>query len=400
MILKNGWIIENNQLVKKDILIENGIITKIENQIEALADALDVEGCLVMPGATDVHVHLREPGFSHKETIKTGTMAAAKGGFTTILAMPNLSPVPDCYEHLQLELEKINADAVVHVYPYGSLTKGEKGTELADLEYLYSHTCAISDDGVGVNNISLLEKAMAHAAQRGYLIASHAEDSVNSKLSQGEYVAVRREIELAKKYRCRYHFCHLSTKESFMAVKEARRLGYQNITCEVTPHHMFLNEAMIKDGNWKMNPPLRSEEDRLATLEALLDGTASMIASDHAPHSESEKSKPYEECPNGILGLETSIPIVYTNLIQTKKATYSDFLRWFVDAPNQIFRLPKNQLAVGFPADITCLDISKSRVYRKEEIASIGKNSPYIGMKLTGFPRYTLLSGKIVWSQL
>ncbi len=182
-----------------------------------------------------------------------------------------------------------------------------------------------------------------------------------------------------------------------MAVKEARRLGFQNITCEVTPHHLFLNETMIKDGNWKMNPPLRSEENRLATIEALLDGTASMIASDHAPHSELEKTRPYEECPNGILGLETSIPLVYTNLIQTKKASYSDFLRWFVEAPNQIFGFPEHRLAVGFPADITCLDISKSRVYRKEEIVSIGKNSPYIGMTLTGFPRYTLLAGTIVW---
>ncbi|MDE5714522.1 MAG: dihydroorotase [Anaeroplasmataceae bacterium] len=397
MIIRNGWIVENNQLIKKDIYIKDGYIQKVQEEILDLDEEIDARGCLVMPGAVDVHVHLREPGYSYKETIFTGTSAAAKGGITEILAMANLNPCPDSLKNLFIEQKLIEQNAVVHVHPYCALTKNEKGEELADLPQLCKHVYGISDDGVGVNQISLLEEAMQIALKENKIIASHAEDSVDSKLPKGEYIAVKREIEMAKRIGCRYHFCHLSTKESFDEIRKARKEGYTNITCEVTPHHLLLNEEMIKDGNWKMNPPLRSEENRLATVEALLDGTVSIIASDHAPHSEEEKSKVYEDCPNGIIGLETMLPLIYTYFIQTKKATFDDFLNWFIYNPIQIFGLPKRKLESGYVADLTILDISNFRKYKKEEILSLGKNTPFLNWELTGFAKYTIQNGKIIW---
>ena len=398
MILKNGLVIENNQLVKKDILIKDGSIQEISDNIDG-DNILDVSNLLIIPGAVDVHVHLREPGYTHKETIKSGTLSSAKGGVTTIMAMPNLNPTPDCLDNLNVELECIKKDALVNVYPYAAVTKGQRGLELANLSELAGNVYAITDDGVGVNNIPLLVEAMKFAKEHNIVIASHAEDLVDSKLPQGEYVAVRREIELAKEIGCKYHFCHLSTKESFEAVRKAHEEGYTNITCEVSPHHLFLNSSMIKDGNWKMNPPLREESDRLATIKALLDGTATVIASDHAPHSEEEKSQEYSKCPNGIIGLETMIPLVYTNLIKTGIATHEDFLNWLVYNPIRIFNLPKRSLSVGSVADIAILDIDNYRSYSKEEILSMGKNTPFIGMKLTGFIKYTLVNGKLVWQE-
>lgn len=398
MILKNGLIIENNNLVKKDILIDNGIILEISDEING-ENIINIDGLLVIPGAVDVHVHLREPGYSHKETIKTGTLSAAKGGVTTVMAMPNLNPTPDNLENLNYELELIKKDAVVNTYPYAAVSLGQKGIEAARFSELVGKVYAITDDGVGVNNIDILVSAMKFAKEHNIVMASHAEDTVDSKLPQGEYVAVRREIEYAKQIGCKYHFCHMSTLESFEAIRQARSEGYTNITCEIAPHHLFLNETMIKDGNWKMNPPLRSEANRLATLNALLDGTACMIASDHAPHTKEEKSQEYEKCPNGIIGLETMIPLVYTNLIKTNIASHEDFLNWLVYNPIKVFNLPERKLEVGYPADLAILDINNYREYKEDEILSMGKNSPFIGMKLTGFCKYTIVKGKIVWQE-
>ena len=400
MILKNGLIIENNQLVKKDIRISGGFIRNVADNLSfSNEEVIDIDGLLVIPGAVDVHVHLREPGFTHKETIKSGTMSAAKGGVTTIMAMPNLNPTPDNLENLNYELELIKNSSVVNTYPYAAVSKGQKGIEAANFNELVDKVYAITDDGVGVNNLDILVEAMKFAKEAGIVMASHAEDAVDSKLPQGEYVAVRREIEYAKQVGCKYHFCHMSTAESFEAIRQARSEGYTNITCEVAPHHLFLNEEMIKDGNWKMNPPLRSEANRIATLNALLDGTACMIASDHAPHTAEEKSQEYAKCPNGIIGLETMIPLVYTNLIKTNIATHEDFLNWLVYNPIKVFNLPERKLEVGYPADLAILDINNYREYREEEILSMGKNTPFIGMELTGFTKYTIVNGKIVWQE-
>ena len=395
--IKNGLILVNNELVKRDIQIKDGKIFAIKESLEELGEVIDVKGAWIINGATDVHVHLREPGFTHKETIESGTRASAKGGVTTCLAMPNLNPCPDSLDNLNVELECIKKDAVVNVYPYGAVTKGQKGLELASLDEIKDKVIAFTDDGVGVNNIELLIKAMEFAKEYNMVIASHAEDTVNGKLPEGEYVAVRREIELAKKIGCKYHFCHMSTKESFEAIRKAQLEGYTNITCEVAPHHLVLNETMIKDANWKMNPPLRSEENRLETIKALLDGTACMIASDHAPHSEVEKSQEYDKCPNGILGIETMLPIVYTYFIDNGLATHKDFIDWFVTNPNKVFNLKEKKIEVNEEADLVALDIVNERIYTKEEILSKSKNTPYIGMKLKGFPILTILNDKVVW---
>ena len=396
--IKNGYVLEGNNLVLKDLYIADDVIIKVGENLEVMGELVDAKGGFIMPGATDVHVHMREPGYSHKETIHTASMGALKGGVTTCLAMPNLNPCPDSLEKLNVELEIIERDGLVNIYPYGAVTVAQKGMDLADLESFKDKVCAITDDGVGVNNIDLLVKAMKFAKENDMVIASHAEDSVNGKLPEGEYKAVIREIELAKEIGCKYHFCHMSTKESFEAIKKAQEEGYP-ITCEVAPHHLILNESMIKDANWKMNPPLRDEENRLETVKALLSGVACMVASDHAPHSEEEKSREYDKCPNGILGLETMLPVVYTHFVKTGMATLKDFVSWFVDNPNKVFNLGERKIEVGYPADITILDLDNKHVYTKDEIVSLSKNSPYIGMEFYGFPILTMVSGKVLFKK-
>ena len=396
MIIKNGYVIIDNKLVKKDVEITGNIISKIDDNIEGL-EVLDATDCLIMPGAFDGHVHLRQPGFEYKETILSGTKAAAKGGVTSILTMPNLNPCPHNLENLKVQQDIIDKDSVVNAYPSAAVSVNEKGQEMSDLENLCKKVIAITDDGVGVNNIEILTKAMEIAKKYDVVMASHAEDSVNGKLPEGEYNAVRREIELAKKIGCRYHFMHMSTKESFEAIKEAQKQGYTNITCEVAPHHLLLNSSMIKNGNYKMNPPLREESNRLETVKALLDGTACIIASDHAPHSFEEKNKEYDQCLNGIIGIETMLPLIYTHFIKTNKASLNDFVNWFVNNPRKLFKLDERRIEEGYIADIAVLDIKNVRKYTDEEILSLSHNCPYIGMEMTGFARYTLVNGKIVW---
>ena len=398
ILIKNGLVVENNKLIKKDILIENDKIIKIASSIENNNyECIDASDSLVMPGAIDVHVHLREPGYEKKETILTGTKSAAKGGFTAIMAMPNLNPCPDNLENLLIEENLIKRDALVNVYPYGAVSVNEGDKNLANIDSFYNRVYAISDDGRGVNNLELLEKAMKLALKYNLVIASHAEDNVYKYAPEGEYVAVRREIELAKRIGCKYHFCHMSTKESFEAIRKARNEGYTNITCEVAPHHLVLNETMIRDANYKMNPPLRSEENRKATVEALLDGTAMVLASDHAPHTIEEKSKAYNECPNGIIGLETMIPIVYTSFVKNGLISLDRFLDLLVYNPMKIFNLPKYGMYEGSIANIAILDINNPHTYTVDEILSKGKNSPFIGNTYYGFTKYTILNGKIIY---
>lgn len=403
LLIKNGKIIENNKLVNKDILIEDDKIIKIENSINENEckniQVLDASDCLVMPGAVDVHVHLREPGFTHKETIKTGTLSCAKGGITSIMSMPNLNPCPDCLDNLKVQLDCINKDSVINVYPYGSVSVNEEDKKLSNIDEIHSFVYGLSDDGRGVNNIELLKQAMILAKKYDLTIASHAEDIVYKYSEKGEYIAVEREIELVKEIGCKYHFCHMSTKQSFEAIRKAQQEGFNNITCEVSPHHLVLNKTMIKDSNYKMNPPLRDESDRLATVNALLDGTACMIASDHAPHSEEEKSQDYDKCPNGIIGVETMIPIIYTEFVKTGLISLDRFLDILVYNPIKIFNLPKRDLKEGNIADIAIIDINNKHQYSKEEILSKGKNSPFIGNSYYGFTKYTIVNGEVIYKK-
>lgn len=398
ILIKNGYIVYKDNLIKKDILIDENKIIKMEETLNYECEIIDATGCLIMPGAVDVHVHLREPGFEYKETIKSGTLSCAKGGVTSIMSMPNLKPCPDCLKNLKVQTDIIERDAVVNVYPFGSVTVNEEDKVLSNIEEMKDFVYGLSDDGRGVNNLELLEQAMVLAKKYDLTIASHAEDNYYKYSREGEYVAVLREIELAKKIGCKYHFCHMSVKESFDAIRKAQQEGY-NITCEVAPHHLVLNKEMIKDANYKMNPPLRSEEDRIATVNALLDGTACMIASDHAPHSEEEKSLEYDKCPNGIIGIETMIPIIYTEFVKKGLIGLNRFLDILVYNPIKVFNLPERDLNVGSVADITVIDIENSHKYTKEEILSKGKNSPFIGNSYYGFPKYTFVNGELVYKK-
>lgn len=399
ILIKNGLIIENNRLVKKDILIKDNLIKQIEDVIDIDCEIIDASNSLVMPGAVDVHVHLREPGFVNKETIKTGTLSAAKGGITSIMSMPNLNPCPDSLQHLNVQLELIKKDACVNVYPFASVSVNEEDKIISDIDQVADSVYGLSDDGRGVNNLELLEEAMKKALKYNLTIASHAEDNFYKYDRLGEVVAVLREIELAKKIGCKYHFCHMSVKESFDAIRKAQQEGFTNITCEVSPHHLMLNENNIKNANFKMNPPLRLETDRLATIEALLDGTACMVASDHAPHTKEEKSLEYDKCPNGIIGLETMIPIIYTHFVKTNLISLDKFLDILVYNPIKVFNLPKRDLKVGYPADVAILDIESEHEYTIDEILSKGVNSPFIGNKYYGFTKYTIVNGKIVYKK-
>lgn len=399
ILIKNGKIIKDNKLVKKEILIDDNKIIKIEDCINSDCEVIDASGCIVMPGAVDVHVHLREPGFPEKETIKTGTLSCAKGGVTSIMSMPNLNPCPDNMDNLQIQLDIINTDAVINVYPFGAVTVNEQDKELANIDEIHSFVYGLSDDGRGVNNLDILKQAMILAKKYNLTIASHAEDNYYKYAKEGEYIAVEREIELAKEIGCKYHFCHMSVKESFDAIRKAQNEGYNNITCEVSPHHLILNKEMIENSNYKMNPPLRDETDRLATVSALLDGTACMVASDHAPHTEKEKSQEYDKCPNGIIGVETMIPIIYTYFVKTNKISLNRFLDILVYNPIKVFNLPERDLQVGSVADIAIIDIENEHKYTKEEILSKGKNSPFIDKSFYGFTKYTLVNGEIIYKK-
>lgn len=396
MLLKGGKVLTCGALVKRDVLIREGVIADIGENLSD-DEVVDVSGCWVRPGAVDVHVHLRQPGYQHKETIYSGTRSAAKGGVTTLMAMPNLIPVPDCEENLRFERDIINREAVVRVYPFASVTRGEKGVSLSAFNELAPLVKGFSDDGVGVNDLGLLRIAMARIKELGSIIASHAEAAGCEDSAEAEYKAVARELGVLNEMGCRYHFCHLSTKQSFDLIRRAQSMGI-DVTCEVTPHHLFLCNEDGKSANYKMNPPLRSREDMLATLAALLDGTATMIATDHAPHTREEKAKPLVIAPNGIIGLETLLPLVYTKLVATGVITYEEMVNLTTVNPAKRFGLVYCDMSIGSIADVTALDIENEAVYTEEEILSASVNSPFIGQKLTGFPKLTLVGGRMVYN--
>lgn len=399
MLLKNGKILIGEELCSSDILIgTDGTIEAIGKNLTDKGEIYDLKGGFVIPSAVDVHVHLREPGYEYKETVKSGTLASAKGGVGTIMPMPNLSPCPDSVEHLKVQTEIIARDAVVKCYPFASVTVGEKGEELSDLNALAPLVKAFTDDGKGVNNLPLLRKAMEIAKANDLVIASHAEAENLGTSREAEIVAVKREIEMAKEVGVKYHFCHISTRDAYEYIRKAKKEGY-DITVEACPHHLILSDKDIKDGNTKMNPPLRSLDDMLATVEALLDGTVDMLATDHAPHAKEEKGE-YAKSLNGIIGLETFLPSIYTYFVRTGKLSYSRFVELISTSPAKRFSLPVPEIKVGAKANLAVLDIENEREYTEEEILSLSKNSPFIGYKLYGFNKLTLVDGKVAYENL
>ena len=403
IILKNVRIIKDNNLVKTNIQIEDDKITLI-NEIICVKDKdakiIDCKNMLAIPGAIDVHVHFREPGFEYKETIKTGSMASAKGGYTVVMPMANLNPVPDNLEALKMEQDIIDKDAVIKCYPYMSLSKGQKDLELADIDLMHDKVIAISDDGHGVNNLELLKEAMIKAKKYNLVISSHSETEKTAKVPEGEYEAVQREALLAQEIGCKYHFCHVSTEQSVEAVREAKKKGFTNITCEVAPHHLIFDESYATTPNYKMAPPLRSRHDVEMVRQGLIDGTIDVVATDHAPHSDEEKSREYNKCPNGIIGIENALPIIYTEFVKTNLISYERFLDLFVRNAQKIFNIPKYGIYEGSKANIALLDIDNPHTYTKEEILSKSHNSPYVGTTYYGYNHLTIYEGKIVYEDL
>ncbi len=364
----------------------------------------------VFPAFCDVHVHFREPGFSYKETIRTGSLAAAHGGYTDVCTMPNLNPVPDCREAMELQLARIRESAVIRVHPYAAITVGERGERLADLEGLAPLCIAFSDDGKGVQRDELMREAMARARDLGKVIAAHCED--NRLLRSGyihdgayakahghrgicaesEWGPIARDLKLAKETGCRYHVCHVSTAESVALIRRAKEDGV-DVTCETAPHYLLLSENDLQeDGRFKMNPPLRREEDRQALLDGLRDGTIDMIATDHAPHSAAEKSRGLEGSLMGVVGLETAFPALYTGLVRTGILSLETLIDKMALAPRKRFGIPMT-------TDFCVYDLKKSYEIDPETFLSMGRSTPFAGTTVYGENLMTICGGKAVWQK-
>lgn len=419
ILLKNGrQINESNELVAVDLLVKDGIIIEMTECIENTeAQVYDLAGKLVSPGLIDVHVHLREPGYERKETIETGTKAAARGGYTMIAAMANTIPVPDSMENVTYIEGLLQQSAQVRVFPYAAITLGERGQEIVDVEAL-SETSILgfSDDGRGIQEAGVMYQAMQRAKAVNKPIVAHCEDDsllFGGYLHDGEYAKanghrgilsvsesaqIARDIMLAQATGVHYHICHISTKESVELVRFAKAQGI-NVTAEVSPHHLILCDTDIvnDDPNFKMNPPLRADADRIACVQGLLDGTIDVIATDHAPHHEDEKAWGIETAPFGIVGLETAFPLMYTTFVKTGKMTLKQLIDCMSTKPATIFNLPYGKLEVGAVADITIIDLDKEMEIDSTQFLSKGKNTPFNGYRVAGWPVMTLVGGKVVY---
>ena len=418
-LLQNAQLLSSGGVFRAaDVLLSGGRIVSIGDRISCPADAvsIDLHKAVLFPGFVDVHVHLREPGFSYKETIRTGTLAAAHGGFAHVAAMPNLDPVPDCAAALAVQRAIIEKDALVHVHPYGAVSVGEKGERLADLDGLAPGVIAFSDDGRGVQSESLMREAMMQCRRLGKILAAHCED--NSLLhggyihdgayarahghrgicSESEWGPITRDLRLAEETGCAYHVCHVSTKESVALIRAAKRRGV-DVTCETAPHYLtFTDEDLQEDGRFKMNPPLRAREDRDALIEGLLDGTIDMLVTDHAPHSREEKARGLEKSAMGVVGLETSFAASNTALVQTGILPLEKLVDLMHGAPMRRFGCG-TELAEGQPADLTAFDLTKTYTVDPEMFLTMGRATPFAGRALTGVCKLTMIGGEPVWKE-
>ena len=419
-LLKGGRVYQGGSFVLADVAVEKGVVSEIAPSITPqFGDhVLDYSHCFIIPGLADVHVHLREPGFLYKETVETGTMAAARGGYTAVCSMPNLNPAPDTTEHLKVQLDAIEKDAKIAVYPYGCITLGQKGRgELVDYETLAPHVIGFSDDGRGLQEEALMREAMMRIARTGKVLAAHCEDETllrGGYIHDGEYARLHghkgicsesetaqvvRDLKMVRETGVKYHVCHVSAKETVEAIRRAKQEGI-DVTCETGPHYLLLTDMDLQeDGRFKMNPPLRGEEDRKALLEGILDGTIDMIATDHAPHSAEEKGKGLSGSLMGVVGLESAFQMMYTYLVLEKKVlTMEQLVHLMCIAPRERFGI-EGGLQIGQSADIAVIDPETEGTVDPNTFLSKGRATPFAGMKTRGDIVMTMYRGEIVYQR-
>ncbi|MDD6604085.1 MAG: dihydroorotase [Eubacteriales bacterium] len=421
ILVKDASVYTGAGFDKLDILIKNSFIDTIGTSIPS--DGVDVvfnaQDKYLIPGFVDVHVHLREPGFCYKETIASGTAACAAGGYTAVCPMPNLNPAPDSVENIKKEQDIIDRDAVINVYPFASITKGRRGGgETVDFESLKDLAVGFSDDGTGVQEDAVMERAMTECARLDKVISAHCE--VNELLRGGyihdgeycrqhghkgicsasEYLQIERDCRLAEKTGVQYHVCHISAKESVDIIRKAKARGVR-VTCETGPHYLTMCDMDLQeDGRFKMNPPIRSNEDKLALIEGIVDGTIDVIATDHAPHSAEEKAKGLAGSAMGVVGVETAFGVMYTKLVKTGVISLTKLIELMSINPRRIFNLPGGEIKVGAVADLALLDLKKEWVVNPDEFLSMGRATPFEGWRLWGKNVLTICKGEIVYEAL
>ena len=421
MLLKNGLVYERGTFVSTDIEATDGVVTGRGHSLSSERPdvVFELNGLQVFPGFVDVHVHLREPGFSYKETIASGTRACARGGYTTVCAMPNLNPAPDSDEYLRVQEDIIARDAVIRVLPYGTITLGQKGEgELTDMAALAGRVAGFSDDGRGVKEEATMREAMERCKAAGSIIAAHCEDmalipaggaihdgayarehGIPGIPSQSEWGPIERDIRLAKETGCRYHVCHVSCKESVALIRQAKAEGV-DITCETGPHYLLMCQDDLRDeGRFKMNPPLRNSDDRDALMAGLLDGTIDVIATDHAPHSAEEKSRGLRGSAMGVVGIETAFPLLYTHLVETGKVPLERIIHMLTDAPRERFRLDGG-LEIGDRAEITVFDLNARGTVDPAAFLSMGKATPFEGWETHAACKLTICGDSVAYNAL
>ena len=408
-LLRGALVFENGSFVKRDMLLDGASLSMCEGDVSPSIPVFN--NIVVLPGFCDVHVHLREPGFSYKETIETGTLASAKGGYTAVCSMPNLNPAPDSLENLENQLEIIRRDGRIAVIPYGTITRGQAGGELSDMEAMAPEVAGFSDDGRGVQDDEMMRSAMLVAKSLGKMIVAHCED--NSLLrggyihdgdyarehghrgicSESEWGQIKRDLELVRETGCAYHVCHISTKESVELIRRAKAEGL-DVTCETGPHYIVLDDSYLQeDGRFKMNPPLRSPSDREAILRGILDGTIDVLATDHAPHSAEEKSRGLEKSAMGIVGIETAFPIMYTKLVKTGIISLEKLVEIMSTRPRERFGLTTD---VGF----TVFEVGCEYEIDPDKFLSMGRATPFKGERVYGRCLATVYNGQLVYSDL